>query len=202
MSMNNRMQGASSGSDSGGGAESADLTGKDVVIMLGTAAVVVLIFGTLAMDGTDLGGDSDDDAARFIQTDSGQERLDIDAEEGYVSPNEAGGPRTGEMSPEHDPNQLSAREVNEKQLQQGDFSQLDGPAWHDAPEVSDDDIELVREMGADFDRPTSASEGFEMGQEPPSMDEIQDSMPSEVSNHVDIDEAQQRHERQRRGQGF
>lgn len=200
MSMNRRIQAPPPG-DSGGD-ESSDLSTKDVIIMLVTAAVVVFIFGTLAMEGSDVASSDDDDLSRFTtETDPGDRRLDIDADDGYVRPGEAAGPRTGEADPEFDPHQVSARDVDEERLKQGDFSDFGGVSPDDVPEMRQSDVERVEELGAGFDRPTSAEDGWEMRRNPPTMDDIQDSMPSEVGGHVDFDEAQRRWEQQQRQEG-
>lgn len=189
MSMNKRIKTPSSGG-SGGGGDSVDLTGKDVVIMLAAAAVVVFIFGTLVMEGgDDSSADSDDTMGRFTsQTEPGQQRLDIDADEGYVRPGEAEGPRTGELKPEFDPHQLSARDIDEERIKQGDYSDLGLPSTAKAPELTDEQEQMLYDDGANF-RPTSEREAREMGT--PTLQELEEGMPSDVSRHVNFDHVEE-----------
>lgn len=193
MSMNRRIQAPPSG-DSEGGSDSSDLTGKDIAIMLAVAVVVVFIFGTLAMDGDDSSGASDDDMSRFSnQADQRQQRLDIDADEGYVRPGEAAGPRTGELDPAFDPHQISARDIDEERLREGDYRGFGAPASGEVPEFTHEDQQVLDEWGAGFDdAPTSWQEANQMGgigAEAPSIDELESSMPSEVRHDVDFNEA-------------
>lgn len=183
MSMNNQFQ--NSPSSSGGGASGgADLTLKDVVIMLGTAAVVVFIFGTLAMDGDD-GSSSEVDGPDFSMDEStapADQRLDMQTGEGYVAPEEAAGPRTGQLDREVDPNQLSERDVNVERLRQGDLSDFQIPDYDEAPRIDSSDIEAVEQFGGDFSRP-------DPGQRAPEADDIMDNMPSQIPrNRVDIEQ--------------
>ena len=201
MSMNHRMQSSPSGGSSGGG-ESTDLTGKDIAIMLVTALVVVFIFGTLTLNNSSdsSGGDDSFTMGFSSQTEPERRRLDIDADEGYVSPEEATGPWTGRENPEFDPHQLSHRDIDYERLKSGDYSDLAGNTPNlPAPQLSDEERRMVNEWGEPF-RPSSAREADEMTT--PTLDDIERRMPSAGSRHMDFDEMRhiQEQDRQRRMQ--